>query len=121
MTELHGCREIATNAMLADDAIEVAATNLMLKVDKRHKKQCKKCPMHQQPGYIKLPTKCQCEQEKLQIEEGKKSPIMRSPIGDRRVMRRDGVAEKNQFESKLLKESVSHMVRLNLYLERVLV
>ena len=96
---------------MADDAIESAADHLLSKVEKRHKKQIKECSVQQQPGYLKLPTECRCEQEKLQIEEGKKSPIMRSPIGDRRVMRRGGVAEMSKMEGKLVKGALKTILK----------
>ena len=111
MIKSSGCKEVTISAKMTDDAIEATANHLISNVEKRHKRHVKACLMQQQPGYLKLPAECQCQQEKLQIEEGKKSPIMRSFIGDRRVMRRDGVAEMSEMERKLVKGALRNILK----------
>ena len=105
---------MGTNGKIADDVVEAAANSLVAKIEKRHQKHIneeQKYRMHQQPGYIKLPTECHCKKEKLEIEEGKKSPVVKSPITDRRTMRRNGVAETSEVEGKLVKEALEVMLR----------
>ena len=111
-----------TTDQMANDAIEAAANYLTTKVDRRHKKHIKeaKNPKQGGDGYTQLGEDCHCEEQKVEIEEGKKSPLMRSPVANRKNMRRDGVAEKNELEAKLLKETLStitkshNMVEFNL-------
>ena len=95
--------------MEPSNAIEAAANYLTAKVERRHKKHSKddKNPKQGNDGYIQLTEECDCKEQKLEIEEGKKSPLMRSPVANRKVTRRDGVAEKNELEPKLLKESLA--------------
>ena len=97
-----------TDNKLADEAIEQAAKYLTTKVDKQHRKHSKeeKAPTKGDDGYLKLSNECHCEEEKQEIEEGRKSQLLRSPATNRKVMRREGVAEKNESEKKLVKEAV---------------
>ena len=103
----------ATTNQMANDAIEAAANYLTTKVEKHHKKHIKdeKHPKQGYDGYLQLTEECDCSEQKMEIEEGKKSPLMRSPVANRKVMRRDGVAEKNQLEPKLLKESLAAITK----------
>ena len=48
---------------------------------------------------------------KSEIEEGKKSRVMKSSILDRNVERRKGIAAQNDTEKKLVKETVEVMVK----------
>ena len=102
---------------LAEEAIDQAAKYLSTKVDKQHRKHSKekKSPTQGDDGYLKLTNDCQCEEEKVDIEEGRKSPLMKSPATNRKEMRREGVAEKNESEKKLVKEAVENVIK-NTYL-----
>ena len=102
-----------TSAKMADDAIEAAAKYLTTKIEKQHKKHCKleQCSKQGHPGYLRLPSLCQCEEEKLQIEKGKKSPMMKSPIADRRSRRRDGVAEMSDMEGRLVRGALEIILK----------
>ena len=104
---------MAENDPLAADAIEAAANYLTTKVNRRHKKHKKEEEHAKQggDGYSKLTEECHCEEEKLEIVEGKKSPLMRSPVANRKVMRRDGVAEKNETEAKLVRETLGAVIK----------
>ena len=55
--------------------------------------------------------RCHCEDIKLQLEVGKESAVMRSPVKDRRMSRRGSVAERNETERKLVKETLKVIVQ----------
>ena len=115
-----------------DEAIEIAADHLQRKETKHHRKQNHFIEQQQQQQGQKKQQKDQQQQQqqhqttsnhkksyeenccvgiKLEVEEGKTSPIIKSPMANRKLDRREGVAEKNNTERKLVKESVKVMAR----------
>ena len=54
---------------------------------------------------------CTCLAESIEIQEGKKSPLVSSPDSNRRIHRREGVAERNGSERRLTKVAVKEMTR----------
>ena len=89
-----------------DSAIEAAAEQINKKEEKKHKKHCNTCSKN----HSKHET-CNCDDVKLQIEEGKDSKVMKSPQVNRKCERREGVAEKNETERKLVTETLRVIVR----------
>lgn len=79
-----------------ETAIEIAAKTVKKKEEKRRKKN----HCHHKGDL------CDCDDVKLQIEEGKTSNVMKSPVLNRKFYRREGVAEKNKTERLLVKETV---------------
>ena len=112
-----------TSIEMANSAIEAAANFLILKIEKHHRKHIKEEKTTEQRycEYIRLPRECQCEKQKLEVFEGKNSPLITSLIANRKVLRRDAVAERCEVESTLLRESLTNikktnnMVEMNLY------
>ena len=116
-----------------DAAIESAASHLLKKVEKRHKKHSKcdrcttkshsvdeTCERRQKVSHSERYRKaskpvttisepCTCAHEIMEIQAGSKSPLMRSPDVNRKFSRREGVAERNEAERKLTKEAVLEM------------
>lgn len=88
-----------------EQAIETAAHTINKKEEKRHKKHCQQA----KNDYRHLP--CNCDDVKLQVEEGKASKVLKSPVMNRKAERREGVAEKNETERKLVKETVKVIVK----------
>ena len=80
-----------------EEAVEIAAQHLKKKEEKNLKKK-------QQNNHYCV---------KLQVEEGKFSTILKSPRVNRKFDRRQGVAEKNDTERKLVKECVKVLARTN--------
>ena len=104
---------MATIGEKAMQAIEGTAAYLTMKVEKRHKKHAKEERKAKHGGNRdgKPKLECHCEKEKLKIEESKKSPFLESPIANRKVMRRNGVAEQSEAEPKLLKEALGAIMK----------
>ena len=108
-----------------EEAIESAATYITKKEEKHHKKHNSGCNkkhsdssngflnMESGSGYTKLEMEeqCHCKEVISQVEEGKRSRVMKSSIIDRTVQRRKGVAAQNETEKKLVKETVEVMVK----------
>ena len=99
-----------------EQAIEGAAKYLKKKEEKQHKKHNPLNKKHSGPSkekYEQLTTDedCHCEIVKSEIEEGKKSRVIKSSIIDRTAQRRKGVAAQNDTEKKLVKETVEVLVK----------
>ena len=117
-----------------DTAIDNAASHLIKKVEKRHKKHsdcdCQKMSTREandpserrhkishserqrngSRSTSKISQPCVCAMmEMMKIEEGTKSPLMRSPGSNRKVTRREGVAERNELERMLAREAVKEI------------
>ena len=106
---------MAKSSSIVERAIEAAASYLIKKVDNRHQKHSKRhqCPKQGINGYLRLPSKCECEKEKLQIEEGKTSSVMRSHNAERISRRRNGVAETCEMDRKLVRETLEVILKTN--------
>ena len=119
--------------------IEIAASTIKKKLEKHHKKYCSK--HHNRNSYTSndnlsdkitnincittttnnsnnnneysqlLDEECTCGEARLNIEEGKTSTVIISPIMNRKAHRREGVSEKNNTERKLVKEAVKLVAR----------
>ena len=93
-----------------DEAVEIAARRLEKKEEKLQKKLS--LSQKQQTKHENCTSKCDSNNNmKLKVEEGKDSTIIKSPLTNRKFERREGVAEKNDTERKLVKESVKVMAR----------
>ena len=103
------------NMEMIEEAIESAARHIKKKETKQHKKHVageshNHSKLHRGGGYGKL-EQCSCEIVSKEVEEGKRSKVLKSSIIDRTLERRKGVAEHNDTERKLVKESVEVMVK----------
>ena len=103
---------------MADCAVEIAASTIKKKLETHHKKHCKSRNSRENNNnnnnndYSQLKDEeCTCGQVRLNVEEGKTSTVILSPIIDRKADRREGVSEKNNTERKLVKEAVKVVVR----------
>jgi hypothetical protein len=90
-----------------EHAIETAALTINKKEEKKHKKYCQ---LSKTKDYNKRDV-CNCNDVKLQLEEGKESTVIKSPLMNRKFQRREGVAEKNETERKLVKETVKVIIK----------
>ena len=95
-----------------DEAIETAAYSINKKESKKHKKHCSlfKGGVKKGPGN-ELTVGCSCGGLRVELEEGKDSPVMKSPRVNRKSIRREGVAEKNETERKLVKETIKVILK----------
>ena len=97
------------------DALEIAADDLQKKEEKNDKKkQLNHHLVDQQQESLKKGKKKQQQSRNfvnLQVKEGEVSKSYKSPRPNRKSERREGVAEKNDTEKKLLKESLKAMTR----------
>ena len=91
------------------EAVEIAANHLR----KKEEQICKKTHNHEDQQQLQQDRSQKSQQRKqiykcvrLEVEAGKSSTILTSPKADRKFDRREGVAEKNDTEQKLVKESV---------------
>ena len=107
-----------------EEAIESAASYITQKEVKHHKKHKGSCDKKHSTGssddsaesgsgYTKLEMDehCHCKEAITQVEQGKRSRVMKSSIIDRNVQRRKGVAAQNDMEKKLVKETVEVLVK----------
>ena len=117
---------------MLEDTINLAAMQLETKEEKQHRKTCphihkqqQQQQQQQQQHHVKEPTtshhhqhlrssECHnCSRLRTEMEVGKSSPMIRSPIPDRKLSRREAVAERNDTERKLVKECVKVAARTN--------
>ena len=54
---------------------------------------------------------CKCGGLHVELQEGMESTVMKSPRMNRKSMRREGVAEKNETERKLVKETIKVILK----------
>ena len=104
---------LANKMAQCDEAVEMAAHHLQRKEEKQHKKHNNNHDHHhqQQKATTNDEQQCDCIGVKLKVEQGKDSTIIKSPMANRKWDRRQGVAEKNDTERKLVKECVKVMTR----------
>ena len=94
---------------LVEDAIVTAVDYLTTKIEKHHQKHCKN--EKKSLGCMKgTEICCKCDEMKSQIEGGSKSPLLSTP-SNRKLIRREGVAEQNETERLLTKEAVKVMAK----------
>lgn len=87
-----------------EKAIEDAAENILSNVKQPKKSRPKKCtPLNLAP--------CQNLQVELELEEGKKSPILLAPGKNRKFERREAVFEKNETERTLVKVTLRNLIQ----------
>ena len=55
--------------------------------------------------------KSYCKELDLQLEEGRKSPLLLSPGTNRKEVRREAVSEKNETERCLVTESLKNLIQ----------
>ena len=116
-----------------EEVIDNAASYLIKKIEGRHRSHtnCEKCIQKMMEGDFDKTTNqqhnvhrkernhksnkvvrsasCSCLDERTEIQEGTKSPLVSSPDVNRRFQRREGVAERNQLERRLAKVAVKEM------------
>ena len=120
---------------MADLAVEIAAKTIEKRLENHHKKHCKRRNNNDKNSGKNddnsnnsnisnknsndnndensqvLDEECTCGEARLNIEEGKTSPVIISPITNRKADRREGVSEMNNTERKLVKEAVKVVAR----------
>ena len=92
-----------------DEAVAVAADHLASKINRQHEKYCKRSEHKLKLKCIRRNTdeiQCDCEEMKMKLEDGTKSPVFSSPVVNRKFARREGVAELNEADRKIAKEVV---------------
>lgn len=88
-------------------AIEHAALDITLKEQKLHNKK----KIIKPKNYEQISNHDCCSELKVELEEGKKSPILLSPIANRKLDRREGVSERNITERSLVKKSLKNLIQ----------
>ena len=115
---------------MSKEIIDKAALNLIREIEDRHKTHtsCKTCvkkmnkgeiseskiyhqktnhnERHRNANELKKSLSCTCLYEKKEIQRSKKSPLISSSVTNRKVNRREAVAEKNEIERKLANVAV---------------
>ena len=86
-------------------AIELAALEIKSKEKKSHKKTI----VHPK-GYEPMEHDC-CSELAVELAEGKKSPMLLSPVMNRKKDRREAVSEKNVTERSLVKQSLKKLIQ----------
>ena len=93
-----------------NDAIETAVHCIRKKESKKHHK--KHCHLFKRkPSAAKVGQRCSCNEMQLELQEGKESKVIKSPRMNRRSVRREAVAEKNETERKLVKETIKVVLK----------
>ena len=94
-----------------DEAIETATLNLKKKLEKAHMKhnsvekgKTKEPPM----SLLKIDIKnCSlCQKMEVELESGRRSPIVMSPTTSAKFQRRRGVSERSAIEGQLVREAM---------------
>ena len=107
---------------MSDDAVETAASIVTQKIDKEHKRHSlKKTSQQTRSGSTKrhgstklqqqLSEQCDCSHLKIELEEGMKSPMIEKRTSGTINDRRQAIAEKNETERILTKETVKVMAK----------
>ena len=99
-----------------DEVVITAAELLTSKVEKQHLKHCNRkekkyklsCLCCQDHEHL-----CECEEKMLKLEDGKKSPVFMTPPINRRISRREGVAETDEADRRIAKEAVKALAMTN--------
>ena len=97
------------------EAIETAAHSITKKESKKHnhKKHCHLFNFMKKETPNELNVDCTCDGLRVELEEGMKSTVMKSPRMNKKSMRREGVAEKNETERRLVKETIKVILKEN--------
>ena len=103
---------------IAEGVIVSAVDQLTMKIEKQHQKHCKKqkkstgCFKNRVAVEEPLSTECNCMKLKSNVEGGRNSPLISSPVTNRKSRRREGVAEQNEQERSLTREAVKEMAKV---------
>ena len=92
-----------------DHAIKHAMLEIKLKEEKFHKSKEKRSKKSYKYESIK-DSEC-CRELEAQLVEGQQSPILLSPITDRKNQRREAISEKNLTERALVKSTLKHYMQ----------
>ena len=88
-----------------ENAIEYAVAGIKGKEEKRLQKLMKK------EKSAKQLCKDYCKELDTELEEGRKSPMLLSPVINRKDNRREAISEKNTTERCLVKEAVKRLAQ----------
>ena len=90
-----------------EKAIACAVEEMKMKEERKTKK-VRKSSIAENISTTPIGDKCFLE---VELEEGRKSPLLLSPVTNRKNSRRESVFEKNEIERNLLKESLKKYMR----------
>ena len=93
-----------------DHAIKHAVLEIKLKEEKFHKSKGKRSKKSFSYETID-DSSGSCEELETQLVEGQQSPILLSPIVDRKNQRREAISEKNLTERALVKSTLKHYMQ----------
>lgn len=101
-----------------DNAIENAVYDVQKKETKRNKKLTVNVNKAKFKDYKMIsPDLLSPAQVQDCLEEGRKSPLIKSPVADRKFVRCQGVSEKNEIERHLVKETLKNCLKAENVLE----
>ena len=90
--------------------MEIVIEHAALSIKEKEKKKHKKTTHNKPKDYESIGTEC-CEELNAELNTGKKSPMLLSPVLNRKAERREAVSEKNCTERTLVRESVKKLIQ----------
>lgn len=93
-----------------ENAIEHAAMDIKHQEEEKHNNKDGTVKVEVEKSKDLLPRKC-CNKLEEELKEGRNSPLLRSPVTNRKEERREGVAERNLTERSLVTKSLENLLQ----------